>query len=204
MTCDPRSVRSRTSSGIWNCAWCITRSPDRTHDRRRGLVPGHVARSGGIPMPKSLKRTSKLRHGVSVHGLIESEEAARAERMRGNNLFALLLLHAALEGLLSSVRGGHKRRENFAELIPAYGASLRGRNISEAKLRRTVASLSAFNKLRNTVIHVWLIRYGFKRANLMLRRRRRTGFRLYLSILKEWGERMNEELAASGAGAKRP
>jgi|SRR6266850_6619042 len=155
-------------------------------------------------MPKHLKHTGKRRHGVSVHGLIQNEEVARTERMRGNNFFALLLLHAALEGLLSSVKGGHKRRENFAELIPAYGASLRARNISEARIRKTVASLTAFNKLRNTVIHVWLIRYGFKRANRMLRRRRRTGFRLYLSILKEWGERMNEELAAWRAGTKSP
>ena len=145
-------------------------------------------------MPKVAKRAR--RHGVSYFGLIENEEVARIERKRGNNLFALLLLHAALEGLLSTVRGGHSRDESFKQLIPAYEESLRRRRVPEAKIRKTIAALKSLNGLRNSVIHAWLIRYGFKRANLMLRRRRRTGFRLYLTVLHEWAERMKEELAA--------
>jgi hypothetical protein len=107
---------------------------------------------------------------VSVTMVVDPiERAAREAHAAGNYVMALLLIHAALEGVLrANAEATPKQLEKFYGTIRAYEVRLGKQQWPPDEARKVIQRLDDFNNLRNRVVHEDLWREGLDATNAKL------------------------------------
>jgi HEPN domain-containing protein len=131
-------------------------------------------------------------HVVDRAVVSENESAARRAYERADYVLCFLLSHALVEALLRAFLS-RTGREQFDDLITAYGAYLTRQGQSEPDF---VEELTQFNRRRNRVIHnLW--KYGFSATNRTLEPACRAAF-MMLGLFIEWLETFDPEITEAG------